>query len=197
MAKAIHQTAIYNMCAWLGIWEAFHLVIDSYIHVRPRFSCASASALTACGAPQAEDSWVMGSLPYKLLNMALGCKCSRSLIFSRRPDSSKKLRTDAGAKHCDAILLRLYYAMSFAQTLWWLMALAFFVSSRMDGPPPQPGTLEYNACVADTECDIDDWTEEHLEAMRVVGNTNAEAYWCYNIPVVRRLPLRPASQSRR
>lgn len=46
-------------------------------------------------------------------------------------------------------------------------------------------------------CDIDDWTEEHLEAMRVVGNTNAEAYWCYNIPVVRRLPLRPASQSRR
>ena len=34
MAKAIHQTAIYNMCAWLGIWEAFHLVIDSYIHVR-------------------------------------------------------------------------------------------------------------------------------------------------------------------
>ena len=32
-------------------------------------------------------------------------------------------------------------------------------------------------------CDIDDWTEEHLEAMRVVGNTNAEAYWCYNIPI--------------
>ena len=45
-------------------------------------------------------------------------------------------------------------------------------------------------------CDIDDWTEEHLEAMRVVGNTNAEAYWCYNIPFVRRLPLRPAPQSR-
>ena len=37
-------------------------------------------------------------------------------------------------------------------------------------------------------CDIDDWTEEHLEAMRVVGNTNADAYWCYNVPFVRRLP---------
>ena len=48
MAKAIHQTAIYNMCAWLGIWEAFHLVIDSYIHVRHTSAQVSAPRQSFC-----------------------------------------------------------------------------------------------------------------------------------------------------
>lgn len=36
--------------------------------------------------------------------------------------------------------------------------------------------------------DLDEWTPEHLEAMEVVGNTNAEAYWCYNVPIGRSKP---------
>jgi hypothetical protein len=36
--------------------------------------------------------------------------------------------------------------------------------------------------------DLDDWTPAHLEAMEVVGNTNAEAYWCYNVPIGRSKP---------
>ena len=35
---------------------------------------------------------------------------------------------------------------------------------------------------------MDDWTAEHLEAMEVVGNTNADAYWCYNVPLGREKP---------
>ena len=36
--------------------------------------------------------------------------------------------------------------------------------------------------------DLDEWTPAHLEAMEVVGNTNADAYWCYNVPIGRSKP---------
>jgi hypothetical protein len=36
--------------------------------------------------------------------------------------------------------------------------------------------------------DLDDWTPDHLEAMEIVGNVNAEAYWCYNVPFGRAKP---------
>ena len=36
--------------------------------------------------------------------------------------------------------------------------------------------------------DLDDWNEDHLEAMEIVGNTNADAYWCYNVPFGRTKP---------
>eukprot|EP01052_Picozoa_sp_SAG31_P010906 SAG31_NODE_607_length_13606_cov_11.366699_2_plen_307_part_00 len=38
------------------------------------------------------------------------------------------------------------------------------------------------------DANIDVWTDEHLEAMKEVGNTDGDAYWCYRVPFGRSKP---------
>lgn len=94
---------------------------------------------------------MLGSLPYKILNCLLGY---------------------AGAKHDDTQLLSAFYVMAAIQCAYWLVALLLFISTWTDGPAPAQGTAEYDACVAEDDCDIDEWTKE----MGADGSAN-DVHW--------------------
>ena len=68
---------------------------------------------------------------------------------------------------------------------WASWNLGLFLCARCNGEHRNLGTHISRT----RSLDLDDWTEEHLEAMEVVGNTNGDAYWCYNVPFGRSKPL--------